>query len=124
MQAEYDALLRNNTWHLVSPPPNHIIVQCKWVFHTKYHVDGTLDKYKARLVTKDFQQTPGINFFDTFSPVVKSTTIRIIFSLVVTHGWDIQQVNVNNAFLNGELHETVLIAQPAGFEDPSRPHHA
>ena len=84
-------------------------------FRVKYHDDGSLDKYKARLVAKGFQQVPGINFFNTFSPVVKSTTIRIIFSLVVTRGWDIQQVDVNYAFLNGNLHETVLMAQPPGI---------
>ena len=85
MQAEYDALLKNHTWELV-PPPNHTIIQCKWIFRVKYHADGSLDKYKARLVAKGFQQVPGINFFNTFSLVVKSTTIRIIFSLVVTRG--------------------------------------
>ena len=69
----------------------------------------------ARLVAKGFQQVPGIKFFDTFSPVVKSTTICIIFSLAVTMGWDIQQVDVNNAFLNGNLHETMLMAQPPGI---------
>ena len=91
MQSEYDALLKNHTWDLVAPPSNHAIIQCKWIFRVKYHVDGTLDKYKAKLVTKGFQQVPGINFFDAFRLMVKSTTIRIIFfSLVITRGWDIQ----------------------------------
>ena len=92
------------------------------MFCTKSHGNGTLDKYKARLVSKGFQQTPNIDFFDTFSPAVKATTIRIIFSLAITHGLEIQQVNVNNAFLNCELHETVIMEKPAGFEDPLRPH--
>ena len=92
------------------------------MFRTKYLVDGTLDKHKAILVAKGFQQVPGVNFFETFSPVIKSTTIRIILSLAVTHGLDIQQVDINNAFLNGDLRETVIMAQPTGYEDPLRPH--
>ena len=101
MQSEYDALMKNGTWDLIPPSPNHPIVQCKWVFHIKYHANGALDKYKARLVAKGFQQVPGVDFFDTFSPVVKSTAIRIILSLAVTHNWEIHQVDVNSAFLNG-----------------------
>ena len=89
MQAEYDALLKNHTWDLVTPPSNHAIIQCKWIFRVKYHADGTLEKYKAKLVAKGFQQVPSINFLDTFLPMVKSTTIRNIFSLAITRGWDI-----------------------------------
>ena len=91
------------------------------MFRTKYHADGTLDKLKAKLVAKGFQQVPGVNFFETFNPIIKYATIRIILSLAVTHGWDIQQVDINNSFLNGDLRETVIMAQPAGFKDPLRP---
>ena len=62
MQYEYDALLKNRTWDLVAPPSNHAIIQCKWIFQVKYHANGTLDKYKAKLVAKGFQQVPSINF--------------------------------------------------------------
>ena len=92
------------------------------VIRIKYKADGTLDKYKARLVAKGFQQTLGVDYFETFSPVVKHATIRLIFTLVVTHHWDIQHIDVNNAFLNGDLEETVYMAQPEGFVDPHNPH--
>ena len=121
MEEEYQALLRNNTWVLVSSTYASHIVQSKWIFRTKFKVDGSLDKYKARLVAKGFQQTPGIDFFETFSPVVKASTIRIIFTLAVTKGWDIQQIDVNNAFMNGDLHEDVFISQPEGFIITNRP---
>ena len=97
------------------------MVQCNWVFRTKLKVDGSLDKYKARLVAKGFQQTPGVDFFETFSPVVKASTIRIIFTLAVSRGWDIQQIDINNAFLNGDLHEEVFMSQPDGFVDQAKP---
>lgn len=74
-------------------------------------------------MAKGFQQTPGIDYLETFSPVVKSSTIRVVLSLAVTYGWDIQQVDVNNAFLNGELVETVHMLQPEGFADSQNPHH-
>ena len=89
MHTEFSALLLNNTWDLVSPHPDQKIVHSKWIFKIKYKVDGTLDKYKARLVAKGFQQTPGVDYFETFSPVVKHATIRLIFTLAVTHQWDI-----------------------------------
>lgn len=85
------------------------IVYCKWVFRTKFKANGSLDKFKAQLVGKDFQQIPGIDFLAIFSPMVKASTIRVIFAFVVTYGWDIQQVDINNAFLNGDLQEAVFM---------------
>ncbi|XP_031280235.1 uncharacterized protein LOC116138690 [Pistacia vera] len=82
----------------------------KWAFRTKYNVDGSLQKYKARLVAKGFQQTPGLDNFETFSPVVKPSTIRIILTLAIMHGWDVQQIDVNNAFLNGTSNEELKAA--------------
>ena len=104
MELEYAALMRNQTWELVLPSPSQTAVQCKWIFQIKYKLDGTLDRHNARLVAKGFQQTPGVDFFDTFSPVV-------------------QHIDVNNAFLNGDLHETVFMTQPEGFTDSSKPTH-
>ena len=97
MNDEFQAVLHNQTWSLV-PPSSAQRVQCKWVFRTKHNVDGSLDKYKARLVAKGFQQTLGVDFFETLSPVVKASTIRIIFTLAISRGWDIQQIDINNAF--------------------------
>ena len=122
MHTEFSALLRNNTWDLVSPHPDHTVIHSKWIFIIKYKADDTLDKYKARLVAKGFQQTPDVDYFETFSPVVKHATIRLIFTLAITHIWDIQHIDVNNAFLNGDLEERVYMAQPKGFVDPHKPH--
>lgn len=116
MQEEYKALMTNGTWTLVKLPPHRNPVGCKWVFRVKENHDGTVNKFKARLVAKGFQQQPGFDFKETFSPVVKPVTIRVILSLALTCGWDIQQIDVNNAFLNGCLQEEVYMVQPPGFE--------
>ena len=123
MGLEYDALLRNNTCDLVPSHPMQTIVHIKWIFHTKVKADGTLDRYKAKLVAKGFQQTLGMDFFDTFSPIVKASTIRIILTIAVTKQWEIHHIDVYNTFLNGDLQETVFMAQPEGFVDPSKPTH-
>jgi histone deacetylase 1/2 len=121
MQVEYDALLQNNTWSLVPLPPNRQAIGCKWVFRLKENPDGTVNKYKARLVAKGFHQRQGFDFLETFSPVVKPVTIRVILTIAITKRWSIQQLDVNNAFLNGVLDEAVYMQQPQGFEssDPS-----
>ncbi|KAJ4746261.1 Gag/pol [Rhynchospora pubera] len=123
MTQEVHALRQNNTWQLVPPPGDHNIVGCKWIYKTKRHSDGTVERYKARLVAKGFTQEEGVDYFDTFSPVVRPTTIRIVLSLAVTNRWPLRQLDVNNAFLNGVLHETVYMQQPPGFTDPQFPSH-
>ncbi|KAM6588273.1 hypothetical protein CsatA_010878 [Cannabis sativa] len=123
MTNEYYALQRNNTWVLVPYVDGMQVVQNKWLFRPKMNKDGTIERLKARLVAKGFQQTEGVDYFDTFSPVVKPSTIRIMFTLAVTNNWDIQQVDINNAFLNGDLKETVYMQQPKGFEDSEHPTH-
>ena len=123
MDADYQALIHNHTWDLVPFFDDMNVVQCKWVFRIKFKVDGSLDKYKARLVAKGFQQTLGVDLFETFSLVIKASTIHIVFTLAVSKGWNIQQIDVNNAFLNGELHEDVFMTQSEGFLDANKPHH-
>ncbi|PNX94541.1 hypothetical protein L195_g017718 [Trifolium pratense] len=116
MKEEYDALLRNNTWTLVAPPAHKQPIGCKWVFRVKENPDGTIHKYKARLVAKGFHQQAGSDFTETFSPVVKPVTVRTVLTMAVSNKWPIQQIDVNNGFLNGILEEEVYMQQPHGFE--------
>lgn len=120
---EFDALQHNNTWTLVPPNSNMNVVGCKWIFRIKRKSDGTIDRFKARLVAKGFHQRHGIDYGETFSPVVKPTTIRLILCIVVQRGWPLNQLDVNNAFLHGFLNETVYMQQPPGFADPINPGH-
>jgi hypothetical protein len=103
MDVEYEALMKNNTWHLVPPSHGHNIIDCRWVFKIKKKADGTLDKFKARLVAKGYKQRHGIDCEDTFSPVVKAVTIQLVLSLVVSFGWNLRQLDVQNVFLHGNL---------------------
>lgn len=102
---------------------NYNIVGCKWVYKIKRKADETIERHKAHLVVKGFHQQPGIDFEETFSPVVKSTTIRAVLSLVVSQGWSLRQLDVQNAFLHGHLNETIYMSQPPRFVDPAHPHH-
>ncbi|KAK1679188.1 hypothetical protein QYE76_040036 [Lolium multiflorum] len=121
MEQEYQALLRNETWTLVPSPPKVNIIDSKWVFKVKKHADGSIERYKARLVARGFRQRYGLDYEDTFSPVVKPTTIRLLLSIAVTRGWSLRQLDVQNAFLHGVLEEEVYMRQPPGFTDPDRP---
>jgi hypothetical protein len=120
MQAEYDALIANDTWSLVPRPPGVNVVTGKWIYRHKLLADGSLDRYKARWVLRGFTQRPGIDYDETFSPVVKPATVRVVLSLALSQNWPIHQLDVKNAFLHGTLTETVYCMQPSGFVDSSR----
>lgn len=109
MNEEVDPLLKNGTWSLISPSPAMNIVGCKWVFRIKKMVDGTIERYKTHLVAKGFHQQLGIDFSETYSPVIKPITIRTVLSIAVFAGWAIHQVDVSNTFLHGSLQETVYM---------------
>ncbi|GFS40861.1 hypothetical protein Acr_00g0070930 [Actinidia rufa] len=122
MSANMDAHLKNRTWTLVPPTTAHNVVRCKWIYRLKCEVDGSIDHYKACLAAKGFHQQPGVDYFETFSPVVKPTTIRTNLAIATSMGWLIHQLGVNNAFLNGFLIEPVYnMTQPPGIVDPQHP---
>jgi hypothetical protein len=111
---ELQSLKENGTWTLVDLPPDKKPIQCKWVFKIKKDSDGKVTKYKARLVAKGFTQVRGIDFNETYSPVVRSSTLRLLFSLAVENGWSINQWDVTTAFLYGQLKEDIYMLQPRG----------
>jgi Reverse transcriptase (RNA-dependent DNA polymerase) len=121
MAQEIDALAANQTWVLVPPPSNNHVIGCKWVFKLKRRSDGSIERHKARLVAKGYNQLEGIDFQETFSPVVRPTTVRVILSLATSLRWSIRQLDVQNAFLHGDLKEQVFMSQPPGFLDQSKP---
>ncbi|KAI5314025.1 hypothetical protein L3X38_043201 [Prunus dulcis] len=123
MTEELNALIKNGTWSLVPYDPSMNVVGCKWVFRVKRKADGTIDRHKARLVAKGFHQQEGVDYTETFSPVVKATTIHTVLSLAVSNGWEARQLDVSNAFLHGHLKDDVYMTQPSGFLDSSQPHH-
>nr|KYP72406.1 Retrovirus-related Pol polyprotein from transposon TNT 1-94 [Cajanus cajan] len=123
MNSEFKALISNGTWTLVPYQGQENVIDSKWVFKTKYKADGTVERRKARLVAKGFQQTAGVDFDETFSPVIKASTMRIILAITVHYNWEVRQMDINNAFLNGYLKETIFMHQPEGFTDPNKPHH-
>ena len=102
-------------------PVGRQAVSCKWVYKTKENPDGIVQKYKSRLVTKGFHQQAGFDFTETFSPVVKPSTIRAVFTIALSRNWAIKQLDVNNVFLKGDLQEEVFMQQPQGFIDEQNP---
>ena len=123
MHEEFNALQAQGTWSLVPRLPSMNVVGCKWVFRIKYNPDGTIARHKARLVAKGYHQVQGFDFDETFSPVVKKPTIRIILALAAQYNWSLTQLDVKNAFLHGILQETVYMTQPTGFQDRTCPNH-
>jgi hypothetical protein len=123
MGEEIDALHKNQTWELVPRTPNLHVIGSKWVFKSKLKPDGTLDRLKARLVAKGYHQVDGVDYTETFSPVIKPGTIRLIITIALVKKWSIRQLDVKNAFLHGLLAENIYMEQPPGMADPQYPDH-
>ena len=121
MQNEMESLHRNGTWDLVPVPNRKRPVKCKWVYKLKEPVNpDEKPRYKARLVAKGYSQIPGIDYTDIYSPVVKHTSIRVLLGLVAANNYELEQLDVTTAFLNGELEEEIFMQQPEGFVVPGK----
>uniref|UniRef100_A0A803PPQ3 Reverse transcriptase Ty1/copia-type domain-containing protein n=1 Tax=Cannabis sativa TaxID=3483 RepID=A0A803PPQ3_CANSA len=121
MNIEIHALKRNKTWVMVPLSPGKQAIGCKWVFREKENTDGSTTQFKVRLVAKGFSQQYGHDFTETFSPVIKPTTIRVILTNSLSEGWSIKQLDINSAFLNGESAEEVYMTQPPNLIDKDFP---
>ncbi|GKE06402.1 zinc finger, CCHC-type containing protein, partial [Tanacetum coccineum] len=108
---EFGSIMENNTWVLSDLPPGCKPLGCKWIFKRKMKVDGTIDKFKARLVIQGFRQKERIDYFDTYSPVARITTIRLLLALAAIHNLVIHQMDVKTAFLNGDLEEELYLVE-------------
>lgn len=116
MKSELEMIKKNNTWKLVDLPEGKNAIGVKWVYRTKFHPDGSIHKHKARLVVKGYSQVAGIDFGDTFAPVARHDTIKLLLSIAAQRNWKIHHLDVKSAFLNGELEEEIYVRQPQGFE--------
>ena len=114
MQDELDALSQNHTWDVVPCPPFVKPIGCKWIYSIKLNSDGTLARYKARLVALGNRQEYGIDYDETFAPVAKMTTVRTLLAIAASQSWPLYQMDVKNAFLHGDLKEDVYMRLPQG----------
>ena len=119
MRSELKSMDENQVWNLVDLPDGARPVECKWVFKKKTDMDGNVSVYKARLVAKGFQQVQGVDYDKTFSPIVKLKSVRIMLAIAAYFDYEIWQMDVKMAFLNGNLTEDVYMIQPEGFVDPA-----
>ncbi|PKU67431.1 Retrovirus-related Pol polyprotein from transposon TNT 1-94 [Dendrobium catenatum] len=123
MSKEFLALQQQSTWSLTPPPTHGPVLGCKWLFKTKLLPHGQVSTHKARLVAQGFAQEYGINYTETFSPVSKMPTVCILLTIALTRAWPILHFDISNAFLHGDLTDTVYMKQPPGFVDEQFPHY-
>uniref|UniRef100_A0A2N9FSL6 Reverse transcriptase Ty1/copia-type domain-containing protein n=1 Tax=Fagus sylvatica TaxID=28930 RepID=A0A2N9FSL6_FAGSY len=120
VNSEIESILQNHTWELVDLPPGCKPLGYKWIFKRKMKADGSIDKYKAQLVVKGYKQKEGVDYFDTYSPVTRITSIRMLIAIAALYNLEIHQMDVKTAFLNGELNEEIYMKQPEGFIIPGK----
>ena len=117
---EVESILQNHTWELVDLPLGSKPLGYKWIFKKKMKADGSIDKYKAKLVIKGYKQKEGLDYFDTYSPVTRISSIRMLVDIAAIHNLEIHQKDVKTAFLNGDLDEEIYMEQPEGFDVPGQ----
>lgn len=122
MRAELLAHERNGTWELVDLPDGRYVIGCRWVCKLKYHADGRVDRYKARLVAQGFAQIFGLDYHETHAPTLRYVSLRLILALAAGRDLDLQQLDVTTAYLNADIGDEVYMRQPEGFVDEQRPH--
>ena len=115
VNVELDAMELNRTWDIVTLPPGKNLVGCKWVFTIKFNADGTIERYKGRLVAKGYTQQEGVDFDETFSPVAKLNSVKLLLALAAVEGWELTQMDVSNAFLHSDLEEEIYMSLPQGY---------
>ena len=115
MQEEIDAIEKNKTWQLVEKPNDKEAIGVKWVYKVKHNLNGSIQRTKARLVVKGYVQHHRIDYNETFAPVARLDSIRAIIALAAQKGWNLYQLDVKSAFLNGELKKEVYVQQSQGF---------
>ena len=115
--------MKNGVWEIIPRPSDKSVVTSKWIYKIKHVVDGSIDKYKERFILRGFSQKEDIDYEETFAPTARYTTIISLVSLVPTMGWNIHQMDVTTAFLNGTIDEEVYIEQPEDFEVNSKDSH-
>lgn len=115
MKSEIDALTSNHTWDVVTLPEGKKPIGCRWIYKVKYKASGEIERFKARLVAKGYNQREGIDYTETFSPVVKMKTVRTVLATAARKKWFVHQMDVFNAFLNGDLTDEIYMKLPEGF---------
>lgn len=115
MASEIEALQNNGTWTITTLPPRKKALGCKWIYKIKYHSDGTIERFKARLVILGNHQVEGLDYTETFAPVAKMVTVRTVLAVAAAKAWELHQMDVHNAFLHGDLQEDVYMKLPPGF---------
>ena len=121
MQQEYDSLIKNDTWDLVPLPPNRKPISTRWIFKVKQHADGSIDRFKARFVVRGYSQVEGIDYDETFAPVGRFGSLRVLLAIACQENLEIHMMDVDSAFLNGVITEDIYITQPKGFINANHP---
>jgi hypothetical protein len=115
MMEEYQSIMKNDVWDIVPRPKGKFVVTSKWIYKIKNTIGGSIERHKMKFVARGFSQVEGIDYEETFSPIARYTSIRIIISLTASMGWKIHQMDVKTTFLNGEFEEEIHIEKPYGF---------